>query len=56
MSGSVVSDIQAQAEGERLYIRYNTIQHIHLNVHDTTHTSKCSYLTTILKIQTVLAE
>ena len=28
MSGRVVSDIQTQAEGERLYIRYNMAAHV----------------------------
>ena len=28
MSGRVVSDIQTRAEGERLYIRYNTAAHV----------------------------
>ena len=32
MSGGVVSDIQARAEGERLYIRYNTdTKFVHIN-------------------------
>ena len=28
MSGRVVSDIQTRAEGESLYIRYNTAAHV----------------------------
>ena len=44
MSSRVVSDIQTRPKGEWLYIAYDTP------------TSKCSCLSTILKIKAILAK
>ena len=54
MSGRVVSDIQTRAEGEWLYIWYNT--DVMLYIAYDTPTSKCLCLSTILKIKAILAK
>ena len=54
MSGRVVSDIQTRAEGESLYIRYNTDTNV---VNDLKNDSSYEFIgEVILKINVVLAE
>ena len=55
MSDRVVSDIQTRAEGEWLYISYTTLTRMLYIAYDTP-TSKCSCLSTILKIKAILAK
>ena len=51
MSGRVVSDIQTRAEGESLYIRYNTDANV---VNDLKNDSSCEFIgEVILKINVV---
>ena len=51
MSGRVVSDIQTRAEGESLYIRYNTAAHV---VNDLKNDSSYEFIgEVILKINVV---
>ena len=56
MSGRVLSDIQTRAEGEWLYILYNTDANVVYTVAYDTPTSKCWCLSTILKIEAILAK
>ena len=42
MSGRVVSDIQTRAEGESLYIRYNTAAHVVNSTYPTNDVTRCA--------------
>ena len=56
MSGRVVSDIQTRAEARRVVVLSYTTQTRMLYIAYDTPTSKCSCLSTTLKIKAILAK